>query len=205
MICVCVCVQVWQWPAHWWMSLSRCVWATRRSLEAWGTANNSPPHSHPPVSDHTPRPPLASHHSRLSHQPRPPTPPNLPRPPSFRHLHQFRSGREAPMLVCRTGTYWRGAELSGRSAPVGVPFPLLLSGSPWLKMDKKKRGGTGEGGKEGQSRCWLHPLPSNDHFTFVDSSSLASRWPRPAARRDPRLVGFEKFTDCATLYFSCFT
>lgn len=153
---ICVCVQVWQWPAHWWTSLSRCVWATRRSPEAWGTANNSPPHSHPPVSDHTPRPPPASHHSRLSHQPRPPHPhpPNLPRPPSFRHLRQFRSGREAPMLVCRTGTYWRGAELSGRSASVGVPFPLLL-GEQWVPVtengQKKREGEQGREGRRGKA------------------------------------------------------
>lgn len=37
-------------------------------------------------------------------------------------------------------------------------------------------------------------------FTFVDTASLESRRPRLAARRDPRLVVFEKSRDFASLY-----
>lgn len=58
-LCVCVCAQVWPWPAPWWTSHSRCVWATRRSLEVWGAVSSSPPRSRPPASDrfiHLPHP-----------------------------------------------------------------------------------------------------------------------------------------------------
>lgn len=106
------------------------------------------------------------------------------------------------MLGRRTGTFWCGAKSSGGLEPqrASPPSPLRRSVGPREPNDRNwtQRGGAGEGGRD--SGCRLHPFPSNKHFTFVDTASLASRRPRLAARRDPPLVVFEKSRDFATLY-----
>lgn len=144
LIVIFVCVQVWQWPVRSWTSLSRCVWATRRSLEAWGTANNSPPHSHPPVSDHAPCPPLPPNQPRLSHQP------PLPRPSLS---EAFTSSALAGRRACWNAELEHiGAVLSCPAVCLsGIPLPLLL-GEQWVPMNWMTENGQKEGeqGREGR-------------------------------------------------------
>lgn len=91
-------------------------------------------------------------------------------------------------------------------SPSGLPLPLLLRETvgphELIDRDWTQRGGAGEGGREGGTeRVLTSPFsPLEKHFTFVDTASLESRRPRLAARRDPRLVVFEKSRDFATLY-----
>lgn len=108
------------------------------------------------------------------------------------------------MLGRRAGTFWCGAKSSGGLEPqrASPPSPHRRSVGPQELNDRNwtQRGGAGEGGRDGG--CRLHPFPSNKHFTFVDTASLASRRPRLAARRDPPLVVFEKSRDFANPLYS---
>lgn len=88
----------------------------------------------------------------------------------------------------------------------GLPLPLLLR-ELWVPANRMTETGhkKGEQGREGGTeRVLTSPFPLKKHFTFVDTASLESRRPRLAARRDPRLVVFEKSRDFATLYILIF-
>lgn len=106
------------------------------------------------------------------------------------------------MLGRRTGTFCRGAEWSGGLEPqrASPPSPPTGTMGPHKLNDWTQRGGAEEGGRD-RAGADFTPSPQKKHFTFVDTASLESRRPRLAARRDPRLVVFEKSRDFATLVF----
>ena len=109
------------------------------------------------------------------------------------------------MLGRRTGTFFGcGAESSGGLEPqrASPPSPPTGTVGPHELIDRDwtQRGGAGEGGRDRAGADFTLFPPLEKHFTFVDTASLESRRPRLAARRDPRLVVFEKSRDFATLY-----
>lgn len=103
------------------------------------------------------------------------------------------------MLGRRTGSIFlaRGRVVWRTEASAASPSLSSCKDLPLELNDRNWRGAVREGGRE---QVLTPHLPLNKkHFTFVDTASVESRRPRLAARRDPRLIVFEKSRDFATL------